>query len=242
MPRFLSLALLDGRLDRPALGTAAIRWITLFGLACFGQTPYQKAPLSPRDLFLNAETSMAATTPPLSVLYGLLRQQPDGTFAGVDPKAAVFRAGDRVRLRIQANQEAYVAVLQRGSSGTWSVLYPRAAASFGPLRAFEVCGIPDSTGSFAFDARPGEEHLVLIVSRAPVSARAIVERLNLDEVQGAKPPRAASAGPNLIARDLVYQQVEDDKRSSFAGTAVYVADGAKDDAPLLVEIPLRHLK
>ncbi|MCC6393680.1 MAG: DUF4384 domain-containing protein [Bryobacterales bacterium] len=242
MPLFMSLPLLDGTLDCRAMGAAAIRWITLFGLVCFGQTPYKKAPPSPRDLFVNAESSAAPTSAPLSILYGLLRRQPDGTFAGVDPKAAVFHAGDRVRLRVQANQEAYVAVLQRGSSGTWGVLYPRAAASIDPLGAFEVCSIPDSTGSFAFDTTPGEERLVLIVSRTSVSARAIVDRLNQEPMEGQASPSPRRKGEDLVARDLVYQQVEDDKRSSFSGTAVYVADGAKDDAPLLVEILLRHLK
>jgi hypothetical protein len=242
MPRFLSLPLLDGKLGRRALGTAFVGWITLFGLACIGQAQYRSAPLSPRDLFLNAESSPAATSRPLSILYGLLRQQPDGTFSGVDPKAAVFHAGDRVRLRIQANQEAYIAVLQRGSSGVWGVLYPRASTSLEPLRAFEVCSIPDSTGSFAFDDQPGKEHVVLIASRTPVSARAIVERLNLDATQGRQSPPPSRTGPELIARDLVYEQVEDDRQSSFAGTAVYVADGAKNDAPLLVNILLRHLK
>jgi len=102
MPRFLSLPLLDGTLDCRAMGAAAIRWITLFGLVCFGQTPYKKAPPSPLDLFVNAESGTAPASAPLSVLYGLLRRQPDGAFAGVDPKAAVFHAGDRVRLRILA--------------------------------------------------------------------------------------------------------------------------------------------
>lgn len=242
MPRFLSRPLPDRVLGSRSFGAAVVTAITLLALVCFGQTPSLEAPLSPRDLFLSAEPGEKATGRSLSVLYGLLRLQPDGTFAGVDPRSAVFHSGDRVRLRIEANQEAYIAVLQRGSSGMWSVLYPRASGSLEPLRAFQVCGIPDSTGSFAFDEQAGEERLVLIVSRAPIFARAIVGRLNLEEVQESKPPRAAWAGQGLLARDLVYELVEDDKRSGFAGAAVYVADGAKDDAPLLVNIPLRHLK
>lgn len=193
-------------------------------IACPWRIECQSTRLSPRDLFLEAENGNDV---PISVRYTVLRRDPNGKFTGVDPATAVFHAGDRVRLRLQVNRKAFVTVLQCGSSGAWSVLYPREGSPAEQLDSFETFDIPALPGTFAFDDRPGEERLVLVVSREPIAGRSIADRLNAEVGQK--------------SRDLSYQTVDQDARAGFEGTAVYVSHtkGA-EDPPLLIHLKLQH--
>lgn len=249
-----------------AAGTARFRALLVFlswalvalFLLTFATTA-QNPRLSPRDLFLSTEAvsssanpderSVATTEPdkgdnrrtirPLSVRYALLRRQQDGRYVGVSPASTVFRPGDRVRLQVAANQDAYVIVLQRGSSGKWGMLVPHKGDSGHPLSAFDVCDVPGAPSAFGFDERLGEERLVFIVSRADMSARSLVDRLNASElsVRTADPTNDVERK----TRDLVFEEVQQDEQAASAGAAVYVAgtDG-QGDAPLLVELTLKH--
>jgi hypothetical protein len=188
----------------------------------------QKPQLSPRDLFLEGEQRSDL---PLSVRYSVLRRDADGKFSGVDPSTAVFHAGDRVRLRVQTNRKSFVTVLQLGSSGAWGVLYPREDAPPEQLDSFETFDIPALPGTFAFDDRPGEERLVLVVSNEPVSSRSIVDRLNAESQRKAP----------MKSRDLSYETINQDSRAGVEGVAVYVSNTkAQDDPPLLIHVKLQH--
>jgi hypothetical protein len=209
---------------------ALLRGLILFIAVGQWISECQNIRLSPRDLFLEGERRSDV---PLSVRYGLLRRHKDGLFSGVDSSSTVFYAGDRVRIRIQPNQNAFLIVLQKGSSGAWSVLYPREGASAASLAAFEACDIPGAPGAFAFDDRPGEERLVVIVSREQVSPQTIVDRLNSQQPLTLK--------EELQARELSYEKVDQDRRSSFDGTTVYVSNAAaENDPPLLIHLKLQH--
>jgi len=199
------------------------RGVLLLGvIVCSWRAECQNARLSPRDLFLEGEQHSDV---PISVRYTVLRRDAEGKFVGVDPASAVFHSGDRVRLRVQVNRKAFVTVLQRGSSGMWSVLYPKDGSPAEQLDSFETFDIPALPGTFAFDDRPGEEHLVLVVSREPVPGRSVVDQMN-------------STGK---ARELLVQTVEQDERPGFEGTAVYVSDTKPaEDAPLLIHLKLQH--
>jgi hypothetical protein len=93
-----------------------------------------------RDLFLSAnetpKDSVAApvgagsdkvihnTKPgPLGLHYSLVKQVANNEALEVDPYA-VFHSGDQIRLSIQANDNAYLYIVARGSSGKWSPLFP----------------------------------------------------------------------------------------------------------------------
>jgi hypothetical protein len=76
---------------------------------------------SPRA-FGNSVGRMSA--PPVSKLaglrYSIMKQNPDGTFADVDP-AGVFAPGDALRIRFETNQSGTLAVMERQANGTWSL-------------------------------------------------------------------------------------------------------------------------
>lgn len=94
----------------------------------------------------------------------------DGNIAEVDP-ASVFHSGDRIRLLIEPNVDGYLYILQRGSSGLDSVLFPQAEINNGRNEVLRgrLYAIP-SSGTFRFDDRPGEEVIKVILSRTPLAS------------------------------------------------------------------------
>src|SRR6267143_1083349 len=68
----------------------------------------------------NPKTSAAA---PLGLRYSILKQMSGGETLEVDPDS-VFHSGDRIRLSIEANDNGYLYIVLRGSSGNWGLLFP----------------------------------------------------------------------------------------------------------------------
>src|SRR5262249_35165409 len=57
--------------------------------------------------------------------YRILRVSGDGPDEEVDPQT-VFRTGDRIRLSLQSNIDGHLYIVQRGASGSWTLLFPSA--------------------------------------------------------------------------------------------------------------------
>ena len=70
---------------------------------------------------------------------------------------------------MEPNVDGYLYVVQQGSSGRWTVLFPGARINGGrnAIRAFEQYRVP-SEGWFAFDANPGTEQIFVIMSKDPL--------------------------------------------------------------------------
>lgn len=86
----------------------------------------------------------------------------------VDP-TRVFRSGEAVRLIVDSNIDGFLYVLLTGSSGRQALLFPHPEINGGVNRV--TAGVPYTVpveGWFRFDATPGEERLLLAVSRAPL--------------------------------------------------------------------------
>lgn len=82
------------------------------------------------------------------------------------PLSAIFRAGDRVKFHFAVNFPAHVSVINRGSSGRLSMLFPYKGAP-------EVVGITKNYSVphrddlwFEFDSTPGTERLTFVFSSA----------------------------------------------------------------------------
>src|ERR1700687_314090 len=61
----------------------------------------------------------------LGLRYAVLKQSETMRYLEVTPDA-IFHAGDRIRLSVMSNQNGYLYIVQQGSSGTWSPLFPNA--------------------------------------------------------------------------------------------------------------------
>ncbi|HWD97769.1 MAG TPA: DUF4384 domain-containing protein [Bryobacteraceae bacterium] len=112
---------------------------------------------------------------------------------------SVFHSGDRIRIGVEVNDSAYLYVISRGSSGTWSPLFPSKDVEDGSNRVEpgQTYQIPPGSGHvIAFREPSGSERLFIVVSREPEQS---LERLIYSMNGGSGRPAAASPAPSRPA-------------------------------------------
>ncbi|MCC7497448.1 MAG: DUF4384 domain-containing protein [Bryobacterales bacterium] len=199
---------------------------------------------------------------PLGVRYSLLRLASGNSYDEVDADT-IFHSGDRIRLRVEPNDNAYLYIVMRGSSGSWRVLFPSAEIDDGNNRVRRGHGYDMPPGGrFTFDETPGEERLFLVLSRQPEeSLENLIYNLSAKPAaapqQPARQPKrvmlasAANISDDLVAnlrdkvyaRDLVFEKVDDKAagETKEKEKAVYVVNPSRDpDARLVVDVKLHH--
>lgn len=112
---------------------------------------------------------VSLTSDRIGLRYTLLQEGSDGGFSEVLP-STVFHSGERVRLSIMANHTGYLYLIQQGSSGAWSPIYPNPGAArdsnfVEPGKVYEIPG----DGAFEFNQQPGNEHLFIVLSVNPIT-------------------------------------------------------------------------
>jgi hypothetical protein len=93
----------------------------------------------------------------------LIRQDKRGNEEAVSPETT-FYSGDHVRVRIQADQNGFLYILSRGSSGKASMLYPHRRIQGGNNQIVkgQSVTIPTDGGWIKFDKNPGTETLYMV--------------------------------------------------------------------------------
>ena len=198
----------------------------------------------------------------IGVRYSVMLRDASGKYNDVSP-TEVFHSGDYLHLSVMANQPGYLYVVQKGSSGRWSPIFPAkgSAPEANKVEQGQVTEIPTGSSAFQFDSTPGEEQIYIIVSRNPIS--------DLDGlISGLKKPggttnsQAPAKAPDMsvyeaenkmpaeldhfASRDLNLVQVEDAKPSKPAEAtehAVYVVSkgSATSTGPrVIAQITLKH--
>jgi hypothetical protein len=220
-------------------------------------------PSRPPSPALNPNLRTVAYTPdnaPLGVRYSILKRNSSGQFEEVAPDS-VFRSGDRIRLSVEANDEAYLYIVHRGSSGTWKLMFPAANSAGGAnhvVRGRHYLMPPGSM--FTFVGEPGEEKLFLVLSRQPEpDLESLIDSLQ----EGAKPAAAPVVKPqrqyqlaslrmandemisrfrNLVSRDLITEKIDEEPAAGRpADKAVYVVNSTgRADSRVVADIQLKH--
>jgi hypothetical protein len=232
------------------------------------------APAAPPRETITAAIIPAAyisSQPPLGLRYSLLLSRDNNPYSEVDA-ASTFRSGDRLKITVESNDEAYLYVIARGSSGLWKVLFPVSEVASGdnliqPFRRYEV----PNGGRFYFDEQAGEEKLFLVLSRKPeknfedliYSVTEPAAAPSVKPAAGAPPTPARSTKTfqmaglsrpiddavvgrvrgDLVARDLVFEKVDESKLSPTQQkeTAVYVVNkNAGPNGKVVVDLKLEH--
>ena len=210
-----------------------------------------------------------SSLPPLGLRYSLLLSRANEPYREVDA-ASSFRSGDRLKITVESNDDAYLYVIARGSSGLWKVLFPVSEVANGdnliqPFRRYEV----PNGGRFYFDDQAGEEQLFLVLSRKPEkNFEDLIYSFTQPAPEPVKPAIGAPARPpapkpfqvaglirpiddalvgkvrsELVARDLVFEKVDDTKPgpSQQKETAVYVVNKTAGPAgKVIVDLKLEH--
>jgi serine/threonine-protein kinase len=184
-----------------------------------------------------------ATGSSTGLRYRLLKVGEDGTEVSVDPSSATFKTGDRVRFTFESNIDGYLYVVQQGSSGNWTTLFPHPEINGGrnTIRHSEEYRVPPtSDGWFKVDDNPGTDHVFVFLSKDPI-----------DQLPGLTPvkERYASADPTVIdglkrriqSRDLIFQK-DTTRTAQGASTvkATYVVNRAEVGKAVAASFSLVH--
>ena len=217
-------------------------------------------PSTPADegRIIRASAPAPTVGPALGIRYTILEKRTEV------PADTVFHTGDKIQLRVEANQAAWLYIISRGSSGTWKVLVPSADVPQGNhvegLRPF-IFPSPDQ--GFVFTDPKGAEKLFIIVSREPVAD----VQDQIYGLQGKPKPVAQPQAPppnqpaiiqarldipddkislmrQMYSRDLIIEKVDPDttgdkeQRKEFA---VYVVNPTgSPNSRLVADISLEH--
>lgn len=199
-----------------------------------------------------------STGRPLGLRYSLLQRTASG-FQEVDAGSA-FHAGDRIRLSVEVNDPGYLYIVNRGSSGSWTVLFPSPEIAGGDNRVFPGQRYEIPSGyTFTFDETPGEEKLFIVVARQPEGdLERLIYKLGESGAPKSEPKQpklmlAANISPiddlvvgrlrNAYSRDLIIEKVDDKEpvNSRPPEKAVYTVNtSGHSDARVIADITLIH--
>jgi Domain of unknown function (DUF4384) len=112
-----------------------------------------------------------ADHPWVGIAYWVEWERPGSVATRIaDPTRFVFQSGDRIRLHVKTNVEGYLYLVNRGSSGQTTVLFPAAGITEHPrrVRARQEYTVPER-GWIRFDDQPGEENIVFLLAQRPLT-------------------------------------------------------------------------
>ncbi len=182
-----------------------------------------------------ASAPAAATN--AGIKYRILLRAPDGAAREVDAET-MFRSGDQIRFAFEPNVDGFLYVIQRGSSGRWSVLLPHPMINRGRNRvaSYGEVTIPPE-GWFRFDENPGSEQVFVYLSKAPLATLPwgggpVVRVQSVDE------PTVIELANSIRSRDLVFEK-EDAPDSAEKAAYVVNQDDLGDTVAWTVELQHR---
>lgn len=93
----------------------------------------------------------------------------DGGIKAVSP-STIFVGGSKIRLAFNANRAGYLYLVNLGSSGKVTTLFPTAVTDNNQVQPGLLYQIPQQTGkSIKFDATPGEEVIVVVLAESRIT-------------------------------------------------------------------------
>jgi hypothetical protein len=221
----------------------------------------------PPSYVQRVSTGSEIVGPPLALRYSLLKQNSGGEYIEVSPDT-MFRSGDKIRVSIEANDASYLYIVQQGSSKAWNVLFPNGEIDDGSnhVERNRRYTIP-AGGRFVFDEQAGTERIFIVLSRRPEPD---LEKMiyDLSGKSGAPATPSPAAVPpadrkpkmmlaqnriddslvsrlrsQMVARDLVFEKVDDDKPAPSGTKEKAMYYGTQDRtarARIIVDLNLRH--
>ncbi len=190
----------------------------------------------PAGVAPSGQTAAGGETPRPGIRYRILWRGLDGNPVEVDADT-MFQSGDRIRFAFEPNVDGFLYVIQRGSSGRWSVLLPHPQINAGrnAVTQFDEVVIPPE-GWFRFDGNPGAEQVFVYLSREPVDTLpgAVGPVVSPQSVEQ---PTVIELANSVRSRDLVFE-----KEDTPGGVeqAAYVVNQDDDGGVVAWTVELRH--
>lgn len=203
----------------------------------------EQQPTGAKELFaggsdasvVQAAPSPHATTPkplqrPLGLSYWIeLIDAPGGPGSRVTDRRT-FKSGEKIRLHFRGNTDGRIAILQVGSSGTATQLFPDAAKGMDDdaIRANSDQVLPSPKHWFRFDEVPGTERLLVLFAKKRSELERVFPKKQMMDV--AETMALLQSTERVTgSKDLVAEADEE---------TVYVVN--KAGQPLSLEIKLTH--
>jgi len=111
-----------------------------------------------------------------------------------------YKIGDRMKLSAKVNEDCYLTIIDIGTSGNATVLFPNLYAPGNSVKGGVTYEIPDAKAGFEFEvqAPPGVEIIKAIASKEPaVNLKDVMESFRIDA-----PFAKVKMDPSLLARDI----------------------------------------
>lgn len=146
-----------------------------------------------------------------------------------------FRSGERIRLHFRGNADGRIVLVQLGTSGVSSVLFPDAGKglALNRIRANRDHVLPSEAHWFRFDGKAGTEKLLVLFARSQEELdRAFPTQPVMDAAETARLLRAVQQSRG--GKDLLIER-ETREPSEIGDYAVNVAG-----KPIALEIALTH--
>jgi len=143
------------------LGATLVFMLNAFSYHAFAQEDEQKA----KNLYLAHARNSKRGRPGVKVSIELKRN-------GVTQKVPLnysFRAGDKVKFHFATNFNAYVKIINIGSTEALQLLYPYRRAT-GFVARTKDYAIPQGESWFEFDKNHGTERLIFVFSSQPLTS------------------------------------------------------------------------
>jgi Domain of unknown function (DUF4384) len=222
----------DAMKSQILLVAGAMLALALLPVGTFAQDGEQSA----KNLYLVHARNAKRGQPGVKIAIELKR---DGVTRKV-PLTYSFREGDKVRFHFETNFNAYVKIINGGSSGALQLLYPYQGAPELVVKR-KVYSVPRGDLWFEFDRNPGVERLVLIFSSQPLEA---------ETQSGPSGPGEGTPGPpggsglkqglaglnrSALENGKDFALVQDSENTAYG-----VAPGALLRKPIGIRIDLRH--
>ncbi|HUB79512.1 MAG TPA: DUF4384 domain-containing protein [Bryobacteraceae bacterium] len=218
------------------------------------------------------KTALVTTAPapengtPLGLKYTILKNSGDSMVEV--PPDTVFHAYDKIQVKVQTNSPGYLYVVLKGTSGTWTPMFPSPEVADGDnhVDGWSARVVPPGT-RMVFDTQTGTEHLFIVFSRTPEKG---LEDMIYSLQGGAKAQPAADKSMDkpkkkyvmtasaeipdsaigqlrdTYTRDLIIETVDDKTPEDKSSTdkkedAVYVVNpSGSADSRVVAEIQLVH--
>lgn len=225
------------------IGAALALMLSAFSFAALAQEAEQ----NPKNLYLAHGRDTKRGRPGAKVTIELKR---DGVKRRV-PLEYTFRAGDKVKFHFETNFNAYVKIINIGSTGTPQLLYPYRGATELVAKARDYA-IPQGDLWFEFDNNSGTEQLTFVFSSQPLRLETQTAHAPSHADQGSVTPTrpsqsAQSGGEQQALTDLNSRSLENGKdfnlvqdREGEENCAYVVAPAQTVRKPIGIRINLRH--
>ena len=200
-----------------------------------------------RDLFIEKEQTVTKGKPGVKVRILLKRGNQSERYV---TENETFYSGDKIKLAFDINFSGYIALLNVGSSGKVSLLYPYAGtdAAVGPSETEQL--IPAKTNDWIkFDDHAGTEKITVVFSTNPIDAvDQVMQAANQSGITisgsvtiNTSAPQAQSLLVDLNARSLKRAKSRDLSIETVNNEATYVvAESSLISEPTAFIITLKH--